>query len=105
MKLVLGFDYKDSLLCDYPKNQKCNIKKYKNKYKNPKLKILVNEFSYSACKVFCEIAKYIVQDTEIEGNIELSSEAIMVLIIKNAIYTLIIPTTYIVCKDVIEEKK
>jgi hypothetical protein len=104
-KLMLGLNYRDSLLCDYPKNEKCNIKKYKNEHKKPKLKILVNEFSYSACKVFCQIAKYVVEDTEIEGKIDLLAEGIFSLTIHNAAYTLMIPTVYTECKGVFGEKK
>jgi hypothetical protein len=74
---------------------KCNGPKVmdkKNKIDSPKLEIIVNEFSKSACRTFCQIALLYIKNVKIKGKINLYPICGNSIIFESAQYRLYIPS-------------
>ena len=82
-------------------NCKCEIIKLKNKITYPKLEILVNEYSKSACKIFVLTAKYFIKSVKIIGDIRLYPLCGEHMVIDKRYYNLEIPTYCYTCKNII----
>jgi hypothetical protein len=63
----------------------------------PKLEILVNEFSKSACRTFCQIAQLYLKNVKIKGKIKLYPICGNSLLIETAQYRLYCPTSCYEC--------
>lgn len=102
LDIKLGRTVKGSIFTNFlDDDSKCKIIKLKNKITYPKLEIIVNEYSKSACKIFVLIAKYFIKDVKIVGDIRLYPLCGEHMIINKRSYTLEIPTYCYTCKNVI----
>ena len=96
MDIVFNFNPKESLINYQCKVCNSNNSKYPDKntkFEYPKLKIIVNPFSRSACKIMVNIAKTYIKNIEIEGETDLREKLCGTIVeIKFKNYTLTIPT-------------
>ena len=96
MDIIFKLNLKESLINYECKDCNLNYSKYPDKntkFEYPKLKIIVNPFSRSACKMMVNIAKKYVKNIEIEGETDLKEKLCGTIVeIKYKCYTLNIPT-------------
>ena len=83
----------------------------KNRIDTPKLEIIVNEFSKSACRTFCQIAQLYIKNVKIKGKIKLYPICGNSILIETAQYRLYIATSCYSCFELypkvykVDEKK
>jgi hypothetical protein len=98
-------------------NENNNIIKYKTirlnkcigpsidkKINNPKLEIIVNEYSKSACRTFCQIAKIYLNNVKIKGKINLYPICGSEIIVCSQSYTLCVPSMCYPCPELVKNK-
>ena len=78
---------------------KCSGPKLINKINNPKLEIIVNEFSKSACRTFCQIALLYINGVKINGKIKLYPICGNSILFETAQYRLYLPSSCYSCES------
>jgi hypothetical protein len=103
LDIKLGIDSKQSLFKSDNWQRKCSYPILDEKINHPKLEIIVNEFSKSACGLFVQIARYFIDNVKITGNIHLYKLCGSSMNFRFGNYSLDIPTHCSFCKDIIKD--
>lgn len=78
---------------------KCSGPNLKEKINMPKLEIIVNEFSKSACRTFCQIALLYIKNVKINGKIKLYPICGNSILFETSQYRLYVPSSCYECKS------
>jgi hypothetical protein len=78
---------------------KCSGPEIKEKINAPKLEIIVNEFSKSACRTFCQIALFYIKNVKIKGKIKLYPICGNAILFETSKYRLYVPSSCFACSE------